>query len=210
MIAFKHPVTDDPVPAEGHFDPIGGSVGKIIPVQEVVVASALPRIHGRLPGPEKKPISSVRYIIFIKNIVAALFVHQHARAVLAPVIHTVAISPYIKDDPVIQDLVPAAAVHPDADTGVEGKIIVQDHAVIASRHHERILTACDPAVTDSGKIAVAQVNRRPVTHPLVLLIVMVTHPVGNILPLLAAVEMLAVIITEVAVLQGQLLRITCQ
>jgi hypothetical protein len=110
MVTFKYPVPGYPIAAEGYLDPVGRCIGKIIFIQEIIIASSLAAIHGRLTCPKEKTISPVRHIIAVKDIVIALLVNQDARAVLAPVIDSMAITPHIKDETVIDYTVTAASI----------------------------------------------------------------------------------------------------
>src|SRR5574338_502464 len=75
MITFKYPVVNNRVAAESHLHSIGWRIGKIISQDHIVIATALSIVHRSLAGPKKKTIATVSHIVFIKQIIIALFIH---------------------------------------------------------------------------------------------------------------------------------------
>ena len=177
VITLKYPVAYNFVSAKSNLDAIGGSIGKIILNDQVVIAPALAIIHRCLTCPEKETIPAMRNIIPVKYIIAALFIDQYTSTILSPIINTMTIPPYIKNDPVVDNTVPAAAIHTNPYPGIKRKIIVGDPSIIASCHHQRILSSRHPAPGNIYKIAVTQVYSRTIPHPFILFIMVITHPV---------------------------------
>src|SRR5689334_9047436 len=72
VVVPDDPVAFDGVPAERDFNPVRGRVTEIIPVNQVVVAAALPRIHGALPRPEEQAISAMGHRVPRDDVPGAL------------------------------------------------------------------------------------------------------------------------------------------
>jgi hypothetical protein len=119
MIAFPDNVAKDIVPAESDLYSISRSKGKIIFIYDIVIAPTFPGIHCFLPGPKKKSISAMRYIVPEEPVEIALLIYQYPSTVLSPVINTMTIPSNIKYYTVVKDFIAVAAIHSNADTRIE-------------------------------------------------------------------------------------------
>ena len=154
VIAFIDDVPDNLVLAERDLHAVGGRITEIVLIYIVVVASSFARVHGGLSGPKEESIAAVGYAVISEYVVVALFKYQDAGAVLSAVIKTVAVTPHVEIEFVVQDMVPAAAIHADADGGVEGEVVVGDRTLVTAGHHQGALAAGDGIVADNGSCTI--------------------------------------------------------
>ncbi len=84
------------------------------------------------------------------------------------------------------------------------------HAVVAIGDHEPILPADDFQAGDEELIAVAQVDGGAEPEPFILLVVVIAHPVGQVLLPRRAGHALAPVVGEVAAGDRELLRVAGQ
>ena len=119
MRTFKDAVRNNLVPAESNFNTVGRCIREIISNDQVVVTATLPGVHRCLPCPQKEPVATMGHIILIDQVVAALLIHKYSSTILPTLVNTMAVSAYIKYDPVMHDTVVTAAVHADANARVK-------------------------------------------------------------------------------------------
>ena len=110
---------------------------------------------------------------------------------------------YVPIQFIVHYAVAAAAIHANANAGVEGKIIGRYIPVIALRKHQRALPAGNDIILYDGLVAIAQVHGGAITQPLIFFILMIAHPVTDVFFFLRAVQSLAVIIAEVTMINRQ-------
>ena len=134
VIAPINGILADHVTAKCNFYSIGWCIGKIIVINQVIIAAAFACIHGMLARPKKKSIAAVRYRVIGENIVAALLKYKNPGAVLSAVIFTKAETSYIKIKPVVINAAIAASVHTNAQCRIKRKIIIEYFSPVAISH----------------------------------------------------------------------------
>lgn len=143
------------------------------------------------------------------EVIAALFVQEDPRRILSALVKTMGVAAYIPVQTIVHQLVATAAIETNPQSGIEGKKVVVHHALIAAGHQECVLTPGDLAVSYDCARAVFQVDRGAVTQPFVLLVVVVTEPVGKILMFTDGPKSGAIIVGKIAVFNRQAFYIFC-
>ena len=96
--------------------------------------------------------------IISENVVATLLISEDTGGVLSAIVIPIAESTNVPVQFVVHHSIMAGAVQTDANSRVEGNIVVVKKAMMAIGHHQTVLTACDPQVFDKGMIAVFEIN----------------------------------------------------
>src|SRR6185437_11743965 len=165
VVIPHHHVPHDAIAAEGDLDPVRRRVTEIIPVNQIVVAAPLPRIHRALPRPQEQAIPTVGHGIPGDDVPGALLEEQQSRGVLAPVIE-LRIATDVVIEPIVLDVVLTRAIQPDAEPGIERKVVVPDAQVIGPGEHEPVHAALTRHTLDVSGVHTFEINPRPIPEPL--------------------------------------------
>ena len=181
MIVPLDDVGHEPIATECRLDPVGRREREVIGEEEVVVRTARTGVHGALPCPEEEPVAAVRDRVPSDHVVAALLVHEESRRVLAATVPTMRIAAHVVVHAIANHDVPARAVHPDAESGVEREDVVAHRHALGPRHQQRVHALFGAIAPDLAAGHALEVDRRAEPHPLALLVLVVREPVDETL-----------------------------
>ena len=181
MIVPFDDVRHEPVAAERRFDPVGRREREVVGEEDVVVGPAGAAVHGALPRPQEEPVAAVRDRVPGDDVVAALLVHEEPGRVLSAAVPAVRVAAHVVVHAILHDHVPARAIQPDAEPGVEREGVVAYGHAVGSRHEERVHPLLGAIAPDLAAGDVLEIDRRPEPHPLALLVLVVREPVDQTL-----------------------------